>query len=116
MSADPPKPVFSLADAQALLPAVKRITAEAVRRAEAIMSSLRELSDQQPEHARLAAELETVLRGWAAEIRELGAEAKGLWLVDFDSGDGYYCWAYPEEAITHYHGYTDGFAGRMKIL
>jgi hypothetical protein len=35
--------------------------------------------------------------------------------VDFDNGDGYYCWCYPEHSITHYHGYSDGFAGRMKI-
>jgi len=38
-----------------------------------------------------------------------------LWLVDFDNGEGYYCWSYPEPAITHYHGYDDGFAGRISI-
>ena len=36
--------------------------------------------------------------------------------VDFDSGEGYYCWRYPEAAVQHYHGYEDGFAGRMKIV
>ena len=36
-------------------------------------------------------------------------------VVDFDNGEGYYCWRYPEETIGHYHGYDDGFAGRMKI-
>jgi hypothetical protein len=35
--------------------------------------------------------------------------------VDFDNGDGYYCWSYPESAITHYHGYDEGFSGRMSI-
>ena len=25
-------------------------------------------------------------------------------------------WQYPEDAITHFHGYDDGFAGRMKIV
>ena len=44
-----------------------------------------------------------------------GLEAKGLWLVDFDNGEGYYCWSYPESSITHYHGYDDGFAGRISI-
>ncbi len=48
-------------------------------------------------------------------MRALGLEAKGLWLVDFDNGDGYYCWSYPEPAITHYHGYGDGFGGRISI-
>jgi hypothetical protein len=35
--------------------------------------------------------------------------------VDFDNGVGYYCWCYPEPGITHYHGYSDGFAGRVTI-
>ena len=40
---------------------------------------------------------------------------KGLWLVDWDCGDGYYCWRYPEASIAHFHGYDDGFNGRMPI-
>ena len=48
-------------------------------------------------------------------FRRSDSQAKGLWLVDFDNGEGYYCWSYPEPAITHYHGYDDGFAGRISI-
>ncbi len=49
------------------------------------------------------------------EVQSLGLEAKGLWLVDFDNGEGYYCWCYPEETVAHYHGYEDGFRGRTRI-
>jgi len=63
----------------------------------------------------LSEALRDVVTGWAEEVRSLGLEAKGLWLVDFDNGEGYYCWSYPESAITHYHGYDDGFAGRISI-
>ena len=62
-----------------------------------------------------AAALQEVVDAWTKDLQSLGAEPKGLWLVDFDNGDGYYCWCYPETGITHYHGYADGFAGRMKI-
>ena len=48
-------------------------------------------------------------------MRSLGLEIKGLWLVDFDSGAGYYCWKYPEPAIDHFHGYEEGFAGRLPL-
>jgi hypothetical protein len=43
-------------------------------------------------------------------------EVKGLWLADFDSGDGYYyCWQLGEEDIEHFHRYEVGFAGRRPI-
>jgi hypothetical protein len=38
-----------------------------------------------------------------------------LWLVDWDSGDGYYCWRFPEQAIGFFHTYEEGFGGRLPI-
>jgi hypothetical protein len=109
------RPIFSLEQARALLPRVKHVTADAVRRAETLASQLHGVAEDDPEHATLSAALRDVVNGWAEDLQRLGAEPKGLWLVDFDNGVGYYCWCYPEPGITHYHGYADGFAGRMKI-
>jgi hypothetical protein len=109
------RPVFTLDQARALLPKVKLMTADAVRRAEALASQLHGITEHEPEHESLSAALRDVVNRWAEELQGLGAEAKGLWLVDFDNGVGYYCWCYPEPGISHYHGYADGFAGRMKI-
>jgi hypothetical protein len=109
------RPIFTLTEARELLPRVKHMTAEAVRRAEMLASQLQNIADDDPEHATLSAALRDVVNRWADELQTLGAEPKGLWLVDFDNGEGYYCWCYPEPGITHYHGYSDGFAGRMKI-
>ena len=55
------------------------------------------------------------MRDWAEEMQSLGIEVKGIWLVDFDSGAGYYCWKYPEPALNHFHGYEEGFAGRLPL-
>jgi hypothetical protein len=115
MPAEDERPIFSLDEARALLPRVKHVTADAVRRAEDLAAQLQGVSENQPEHAELAEALQAVVKSWADELQTLGAEPKGLWLVDFDNGEGYYCWCYPEDGITHYHGYTDGFAGRMRI-
>lgn len=96
--------VFTLEQARGLLPRVKEITSEAIFR-----------------YARLEAGGETederkgVVREWAREIVSLGAEIKGLWLVDFDSGAGYYCWKYPESSLEYFHGYDEGFAGRLPL-
>jgi hypothetical protein len=110
-----PTAIFSLDEARALLPQVKHLTADAVRRAETLAGQLQGLAEDNPEHLSLSESLRDVVAGWAEEVRALGLEAKGLWLVDFDNGEGYYCWSYPEPAITHYHGYGDGFAGRISI-
>ena len=49
------------------------------------------------------------------QITGLGLEVKGLWLVDFDSGAGYYCWKYPESSLEYFHGYDEGFSGRLPL-
>jgi hypothetical protein len=108
-------PIFSLQQANDLLPQVKHMTAEAVRRAESLAAQLHGLAEDDPQHVSLSAAIQEVVHGWAHEVQGLGLEAKGLWLVDFDNGEGYYCWCYPEAAIAHYHEYGDGFAGRLKI-
>jgi hypothetical protein len=114
-TSDHPPIIFSLTEAHALLPQVKHLTADAVRRAESLAGQLQGLPDDNPEAISLAASLRAVVAEWVEEVRALGLEAKGLWLVDFDNGEGYYCWSYPEPAITHYHGYDEGFAGRIRI-
>lgn len=70
--------------------------------------------DALPETA--AAEHQRVVGRWAESVLSLGIDVKGIWLVDFDNGSGYYCWQYPEESLQYFHGYEDGFRGRLRIL
>ena len=107
--------VFTLEEARALLPRVKHLTADAVRQAEKLSAQLQLVPEDDPDHQTLSDALRAVVNGWAEELQTLGVEPKGPWLVDFDNGVGYYCWRYPEPGITHYHGYSDGFAGRVTI-
>ena len=107
---------FTLKDAQLLLPAVRARTAEAVEQARAVAERLDRLPNGHPDRDRLLVALDRVISDWTSAMQAFGAEVKGLWLVDFDTGEGYYCWRYPEAAVQHYHGYEEGFAGRMKIV
>lgn len=107
--------IFSLDEARELLPTVQHLTAEAVREAEQLAARLQGMAEDHPDHDQLAGDLNDIVMAWAQHLRELGVEVKGLWLADFDNGEGYYCWAYPEPSLSHYHGYEDGFAGRMTI-
>ena len=99
---EPPRRIFTLEEARALLPKVRDLTSEAVLRYGQLSGDL----DR---------ERESVVHEWMREIRAFGLEIKGLWLVDFDSGAGYYCWKYPEPALDHFHGYEEGFGGRLSL-
>jgi hypothetical protein len=113
---DPAARVFTLDSARALLPQILELTAVAAQRVDPLIERLEELDADDPEHSRLSESVSRIVTTWAEAVQHLGAEAKGLWLVDFDAGSGYYCWKYPEATVSHYHGYDDGFAGRMKIV
>jgi hypothetical protein len=111
-SESPQKRIFTYAEATSLVPAVRRLTEAAVRRVDELTAST-DGAAAMP--ARVRAEVEATAAEWARSIMELGVEVKGLWLVDFDNGSGYYCWHYPEAALQFYHSYEDGFRGRIPV-
>ena len=98
------KKIFSYEDASALLPAIQQMTEDAVMRVESLDEGSASADDYQ-----------RIVQQWADGVMSLGIDVKGLWLVDFDNGSGYYCWQYPEESLQYFHGYEDGFRGRVKL-
>jgi hypothetical protein len=109
---NPSRKVFTYDEALALMPQVCRLTEDAYRRVAALGARFTPRGPQ-PEAAR--DEVDEIVRGWAEALVRLGLEIKGLWLVDFDNGAGYYCWRYPEPALQYFHSYDDGFGGRIRI-
>jgi hypothetical protein len=108
--------VFSLEQARSVLPVIRRITQEFSVKVEALMARLESVSLTQTDTiSRLEAEVNELIKAWHEKIKKLGAKPKGLWLVDFDSGDGYFCWKYPESDLEFWHSYEDGFTGRVPI-
>lgn len=105
---------WSLDAARAMLPEVRRRTERAVGEAEALLARREERRDAS-ERAELERRLQEVVSRWTREMEALGVEVKGPWLVDFDSGAGYYCWRWPETELAFFHGYDEGFAGRTRI-
>jgi Uncharacterized conserved protein len=96
------KKLFTYEEAAALLPKVQELTKEAVEELDALPEGA---TDQH----------ERVVTQWAESIIALGIDVKGLWLVDFDNGSGYYCWHYPEGSLQFFHGYEEGFGSRVPL-
>jgi hypothetical protein len=107
--------IFTYEEALATFPRVRELTERAVQQIEAMVNRLQSRTELEERKAELDEAVQGIVAAWAAEIAALGCEIKGMWLVDWDSGGGYYCWRYPEEALGHFHSYEDGFAGRVPI-
>ena len=108
---------FTLEEAQALMPRVKALTRPVFELAASLSEELStvETGGDTDRTEALRERLQTLIESWTEAIEELGAEVKGLWLVDFDAGDGYWCWAWPEEGLAHWHSYEGGFRERVPI-
>lgn len=97
--------IFTLEQARSLLPQIRERTSDAVLRYSRLGDGGEGIDEER----------QAILREWASEMAALGVEIKGPWLVDFDSGAGYYCWKYPERSLEYFHGYEEGFAGRLPL-
>jgi hypothetical protein len=131
-------PVFTLEAVNALLPRLRVLVhAQMGRRAEieqrldrlsklvnAVPISI-EIQRSDPPEVRdlkreISAHVERYQDAWR-EIENTGAVLKDprMGLLDFygevDGTRVWLCWKYDEEAVTHYHGIDEGFAGRKPI-
>jgi len=104
---------WTLEGARAVMPDVQDRTQRAARALEGLLEG-RDEEDLRKD-PQLRERVDALVNRWVREMEALGADVKGLWLVDFDNGSGYYCWQYPEDGLDHFHTYEEGFAGRIRI-
>ena len=107
--------MFSLAEAEALFPLVRSITQAAYGELEPVRRQLESMIPTNPLMRDVEQRYEAIVRRWIAKMEKLGLVVKGLWLVDFDTGDGYLCWKFPELKLGHYHTYDEGFTARRPL-
>ena len=132
-----PTKLFTVEQANAVLPLVRAITADLVKLSRdvtdrrerlALLSAGRKASAKDPyteELAQIEEELEKdseQLQAYVEELRELGVEPKSgpEGLVDFpclmDERIVLLCWKLGEPEVTHWHELDAGFAGRQSLV
>lgn len=111
--------VFSLAEARTLLPVISRMTKTAAEKVQVLITKIeaksRSSDADRAEIEVFEAQASQLIQDWQTKVQKLGGLPKGIWIVDFDSGDGYFCWKYPEVTIDHWHAYRDGYTKRKKL-
>lgn len=109
--------VFSRDEANERLKTVFAVTSRAQNKVEKLIAQLDNLDHgtQHEKASQLESEVNSLIQTWQDQVARLGARPKGLWIADFDSGSGYFCWKFPERSIDFHHSYTDGLSKRVKI-
>jgi len=107
--------VFTLHEAEAIFPMVRFITAQAHDKLTSVLESMRISMENRAALTQHEGHYEEIVQRWINKMERLGVVVSGLWLVDFDTGDGYLCWRYPEVALGFYHGHDQGFGQRRPL-
>ncbi len=126
--------VFSLREAREILPVIQKITEETSLKVEDLLTKLQtklqksensdrnlqksleqDLAQHSLQKTEIEQKIDQAVDAWRTKISKLGAKPNGIWVADFDSGDGYFCWKYPEPRLIYWHGYKEGFSNRIRI-
>jgi hypothetical protein len=108
--------VLSLVQANERVQIIIHFTKPIAQKVESLINQLQAYGAHQPDKtSHLEHEIELQIEAWNNKIRKLGGHPKGMWLVDFDCGDGYLCWKYPEPEVLYWHDYKSGFPGRVLL-
>lgn len=108
--------VFTLDEVQNVVSIVNKITKVYSQQVDALIRQIDAIGTQNEDRViALEGQVNELVEQWQKKVEKLGGLTRGLWLADFDSGSGYFCWKYPEERIEYWHAYSDGFSGRIRL-
>lgn len=108
--------VFSKNDAEYVLRTIYRLSEKASQKVDTLVRQMEAFREDQKDLIRFVEnQINNEVHEWQNKIEKLGATPRGLWMVDLDSGDGFYCWKFPEKEILYWHAYKDGFSKRVEL-
>ena len=107
--------IFSLDEAGDLLDLIRRITKRHRQELVPIRYRLDRMLSNDPRRAAIEHDFEAVVERWKVKMEQLGTRPSNLWVVEFDVGDGYLSWRFPELSISYFRGYDLPFSARRKL-
>lgn len=107
--------LFNLAEAKSLLPLVQSVTSKHQAQLAPIQDRLNKMLSNDPRRNPIEHEYEQVVSKWKSKIEKLGAVVRGLWVVEFNVGEGALCWRHPELSLNYFRACGDDFTSRVKL-
>jgi len=107
--------LFNLAEAKALYPLVRTITEKHQAKLAPLQARLNKMLSNDPRRISLERDFENIVSQWRAKVELLGVQVAGLWIVEFDVGDGFLCWRYPELSLNYFRALDADFSDRQVI-
>jgi len=107
--------LFNLNEAVELLPLVKSLTQQHQHELAPMQTRLAKTLSNDPRRVLFEQEYESLVSVWKNKIELLGAEVKGLWLVEFDVGGGAISWRHPELSLNYFRCAGARFNERVKL-
>ncbi len=93
---------FTQENAEAILPVIRRITERASVKMIDLKEQLQWVPRDEPLYERLHTQMEDLAHRWAVRIAQLGCEPKGIWVVNFDTGNGWFSWRHGDESLVFF--------------
>lgn len=107
--------LFNLAEARELLPLVQSITQKHHQELSPIRLRLQKMLSNDPRRASVEHHYERVVSRWRDKIELLGAGVAGLWVVEFNVGEGCLSWRYPELTLGSFRANNTPLAERQNL-
>jgi len=109
--------VFTLEEANAVLPQIIEITEEAHRRIQEARFPWELIHCKKMDMSSGMTVEAVICQQWAEKVAELGGQPKGFFTVDFQSPypKTLYCWTYGETEICHEHKVWETFVDRRPL-
>lgn len=107
--------MFTLSEAEKLLPVIVKITRLAADTLTPLQRSLRIYPEGSPESQLARNNYSVQVKTWLQKMNRLGLSVQGLWQVEFDTGDGFFCWRRPETRLGFFRTYDETFQNRRPL-
>ena len=107
--------LFDLAEARELLSLVQSITEYHQAELAPLQARLTKMLSNDPRRNSIERDYQKVVSQWRTKMEHIGVHVSGLWLVEFNVGEGFLCWRYPELSLNYFRANNASFSQRMTI-